>query len=131
MPKSKRKGKPRAPAKLNEKTIVCSHSGCGKSFSRPIEVRVTGSGDVPEIYDACPHCFSKVTYHNQVPKSTGETSPAVVASDKDVDKEKDKRVKSKPSGCPHSFGYLSDRPKGASIPDSCLMCPEITKCMLQ
>ncbi len=130
MPRSKRKGKPQVPSKLNEETIVCPNAECGNSFTKPIAVRV-GGASASETYDACPRCLSKVTYHNQVRKSIEETSPHIIASDEDPDKEKDTRVKSKPSGCPHSFGYLSNRPKGASIPDSCLMCPEITKCMLQ
>lgn len=36
-----------------------------------------------------------------------------------------------PTGCPHYFGYLSRRPQNASIPEECLTCREMIKCMLK
>ena len=36
-----------------------------------------------------------------------------------------------PPGCPHYLGYLSKRPKNASIPDECLTCRKMVKCMLE
>jgi hypothetical protein len=36
-----------------------------------------------------------------------------------------------PPGCPHYLGYLSKRPKDASIPDECLTCRKMVKCMLE
>lgn len=36
-----------------------------------------------------------------------------------------------PPGCPHYFGYLSRRPKNASIPEECLTCQKMIKCMLR
>jgi hypothetical protein len=36
-----------------------------------------------------------------------------------------------PSACPHHFGYLANRPKNASIPQECLICSKIVKCMLK
>jgi len=131
MSKSKGRGKLRALAKLDEKTIVCSFAGCGKSFDRPIEVKVIGSGGTPEIYDACPYCFSKVITHRQGLKDVEKISPFPITLDKDSDMKKSGERKDKQAGCPHSFGYLSNRPKGTSIPDVCLTCPKITKCMFQ
>jgi len=34
-----------------------------------------------------------------------------------------------PSGCPHHFGYLANRPKKASVPQECLICPKILECI--
>jgi hypothetical protein len=34
------------------------------------------------------------------------------------------------SGCPHSFGYLANRPKEESIPQVCFVCPKMVDCML-
>jgi len=34
-----------------------------------------------------------------------------------------------PSGCPHHFGYLTNRPKNAHIPQKCLICQKILECM--
>ena len=34
------------------------------------------------------------------------------------------------SGCPETFGYLANRPKGVPIPQGCLICPKMVDCML-
>ena len=34
-----------------------------------------------------------------------------------------------PSGCPHHFGYLANRPKNAPVHQECLTCPKILECM--
>ena len=36
-----------------------------------------------------------------------------------------------PSGCTHHFGYLTNRPRDAPIPQECLTCPKIVDCMLK
>jgi hypothetical protein len=131
MSKSKGRGKLGALAKLDEKTIVCSYVGCGKSFNRPIEAKVIGPDGTYEIYDACPYCFSKVVTHRQHLKPSEKISPLVISPDKDLDMKKSGEKKHKEAACPYSFGYLSNRPKGTPIPDACLTCPKITKCMLQ
>ena len=38
--------------------------------------------------------------------------------------------KTGPQNCPHYLGYLKERAKNTPIPDECLTCPEVTKCML-
>ena len=50
-----------------------------------------------------------------------EESPIIEAS-----AEKDNHF----SGCPKTFGYLAKRPKGAPIPQQCMLCPKIVDCML-
>ena len=35
-----------------------------------------------------------------------------------------------PSDCLHHFGYLASRPKNAPIPQECLICPRLGKCMV-
>jgi hypothetical protein len=113
--------------------VNCSRSECGKSFDKPIELTIIGADHKSETYDACPHCFHKVT--NQpitVPEKKSEKTVPSVPSipiteiDKEESDEEDKSIE-----CPHSFGHLSRRPKGSSIPDECLTCREITQCMLQ
>jgi len=45
---------------------------------------------------------------------------------------KDKKTpkpKKPSSACLHEFVYLGTLPKNASIPDECLGCPEIVKCL--
>jgi hypothetical protein len=34
------------------------------------------------------------------------------------------------SGCPETFGYLANRPKGVPIPQGCLICPKMVDCVL-
>jgi len=34
-----------------------------------------------------------------------------------------------PSGCPHHFGYLANRPKNAPVPQECLTCPKMLECI--
>jgi len=131
MSKSKGRGKLRALAKLDKKIIVCSYAGCGKSFGRPIEVKVIGPDGAPEIYDACPYCFSKVITHRQGLNPLEKMLPLPITLEEDLDMKKSGKRKDQQTGCPHSFGYLSNRPKGTSIPDACLTCSKITKCMLQ
>jgi hypothetical protein len=40
------------------------------------------------------------------------------------------RSSSKISGCPHHFGYLSQRPRGEEIPEECMVCKKIVDCMV-
>ena len=37
--------------------------------------------------------------------------------------------KNKQARCAHFLGYLKTRPKGSSIPDECLTCATLMKCM--
>lgn len=54
---------------------------------------------------------------------------------KDVKPEKEKHAEPEepkreaPSGCPHYLGYLGKRPKNAPIPEECLTCKDMVKCM--
>ena len=41
-----------------------------------------------------------------------------------------KTSKTGPQNCRHYLGYLKERAKNTPIPDECLTCPEVTKCML-
>jgi hypothetical protein len=45
--------------------------------------------------------------------------------------EESPKKETAPSGCPETFGYLSNRPSDAPIPPQCLLCPRIVDCMLQ
>ena len=37
----------------------------------------------------------------------------------------------KPRACAHQFGYLSKRSSKEQIPEECMMCEDIVKCMLK
>jgi DNA-directed RNA polymerase subunit RPC12/RpoP len=88
--------------------MVCPYSKCGKAFSRPIELTIRTQNTLKTYY-ACPHCFSRVTILNKREKP----EDAVRAS----------------SNCAYFVGYLKTRPKNSPIPDECLTCNKILKCI--
>ena len=44
-------------------------------------------------------------------------------------KQQEKDVSERPRACSHYFGYVKTLPKNTSIPDECLWCPWIVKCL--
>lgn len=102
--------------------IVCSNVKCGKIFSEPIELTVRAEGSF-ETYHACPHCFSRMSVSDNLEKRLGE---APLASIKNTSRD----TKSGDAiGCAHFVGYLKTRPRDSAIPDECLTCSKILKCM--
>jgi len=111
------------PVMLRGQAVVCSYAKCGKSFSEPIELTVRAKGSL-ETYYACPHCFSRVSVSDKSGKSLNE---AHVGASRDTSKDiKENDV----ADCPYSLGYLKTRPKDSPIPDECLTCAAIMKCMM-
>jgi len=94
-----------------------------------------GSKDA-ETYDACPYCLSEVTE---------EPALAIIATESDLDadriegkpevfkptEDKPDKLDPKPSKCSRQFGYLSKRSSKEQIPEECMVCEEIIKCMLK
>ena len=109
---AKRKEHTRGTVRAEEK-FTCANSSCGFVFSKPIKVKNLCQD--AEIYDACPRCFTAVT---------GVGNVQVIQAEPDLNTE---TVTSKQ--CAHRFGYLSVRPKNEPIPDDCMMCENIVKCM--
>lgn len=108
----------------------CSCEACGRVFENPI--RLTNFSAAPmQIYKACPFCFSKLE-ENVVPE---EPSNLKASTPKDASVaflENQKDVKSsEQTSCPHHFGYLKNRPKNTQIPDVCLTCEKMIKCLLE
>ena len=125
---AKRKDHTRGTAKTEE-TFTCSNSSCGLVFSKPIKVK--NLCDASGIYDACPRCFTAVTEAGNVPLI--QTKPS---SGADIDQSGTiggvERKKLEPIAnkhCAHKFGYLGERQKNEKIPDDCIMCENIVKCM--
>jgi len=110
------------PILTEEQPMVCPYTKCGKIFNRPIELTVRTNGSL-ETYYACPHCFSRVNVLDNLKKSVGEASLSAL-------KEPSKGTeKNDAAGCTHFIGYLKTRPKDSPIPDECLTCSKILKCM--
>lgn len=110
-----------SPVVQGEQTIVCSYVKCGKSFSEPIELTVRAEGSL-ETYYACPHCFSRVSASDNLEKGLGEAPLGALRDDSEG-------IENDAVNCAHSLGYLKTRPKDSPIPDECLTCSRILKCM--
>jgi hypothetical protein len=87
-------------------------------------------------YDACPYCLTEITLE-EAPAITKEerkpeTNETIIKEpDMRPTKEKSAKAQSKVQGCAHYFGYLSKRPTKEKIPEECVICENIVKCMLQ
>ncbi len=121
-----------------KQAIGCSCSVCGRSFTEPIELTIVQADGSLETYDACPHCFSRVSLEDrrvegtETPSDEFEKRPgeAPLSVPKKGPKGRAKDTdKIKPAGCAHFLGYLKTRPKDAPIPDECLTCASIMQCM--
>ncbi len=110
------------PVMPQGQAIVCPYVKCGKIFSEPIELTVRAEGSLKTYY-ACPHCFSQVSVSDNPEKSPSE-APLNALRDASKSVEKNDAV-----NCTHFLGYLKTRPKDSPIPDECLTCSEILKCM--
>ena len=109
------------PLMPQEQAIVCSYVKCGKIFSEPIELTVRANGSL-ETYHACPHCFSRVNISDNLKKGLSEDSLGAL-------RDASKGIKNDAVNCAHFLGYLKTRPKDSPIPDECLTCSRILKCM--
>ena len=110
------------PVSPQVEATVCPYVKCGKIFGEPIELTVRAEGSL-ETYHACPHCFSRISLPHNLEKDLPKVPLNVLSDDsKDIDKNR-------PVGCAHFLGYLKNRPEGSPIPDPCLTCISILKCM--
>jgi len=125
---AKRKEHTRGTVRAEEK-FTCANSSCGFVFSKPIKVK--NLCEDAEIYDACPRCFTAITEVRDVQAIEAETDLNVDTEGNEAASktgmQKTEPVTSKQ--CAHRFGYLSARPKNEPIPDDCMMCENIVKCM--
>jgi len=125
---AKRKEYTRWTLKAEEK-FTCTNPSCGFVFSKPIKVK--NLCEDAEIYDACPRCFTAIAEVGNVPVIEAEPIPSVDTERSEVSNEVETKKTEPAIGkqCAHRFGYLSVRPKDEKIPDDCLMCDNIVKCM--
>jgi hypothetical protein len=125
---AKRKEHTRGTPKAEEK-LTCTNSSCGLVFSKPIKVKNLFENS--DIYDACPRCFTALNEIDSGPYNETELNPYVDACRSEVSSKVGAK-KSEPATskqCAHRFGYLSQRAKNEKIPDDCLTCENIVKCM--
>ena len=112
--------------------FTCPNSACGLVFSKPLKVKnlcVKNS----EIYDACPRCLTAITIEEGPPMTEARLDTGLTTNDNVEDVPTvEKKMESRPATrCSHRFGYLSERPRNDKIPDECVVCENIVKCMLK
>jgi len=106
------------------RSIVDSCGRCGRVVSTPVRLTDLSRRPVEETYYACPFCLSRldveeVTEHLESQEPSQEEKSMV------------EKVEDNVSNCTYEFGYLGSRPKDSVIPDECLICPRILKCMVK
>lgn len=99
----------------NSVDFTCNE--CGEAFQKPILATVSRNGRM-QTYYACPRCMTRISKERK----------EITISNKDVKKTSVKLENN--AECKHFFGYLKKRPKDVPIPDECLTCEKMIKCMI-
>lgn len=119
---------------MESQPITCPNESCGKVFTNPLKTTDLGSRS-PKTYDACPYCLTEIIVEEQpviaMLKSTPEERGDEISktSLRFVEEKQSSPVKT--PCCQHQLGYLSKRAAKEKIPDECIMCEQIVKCMLK
>jgi len=102
--------------------MTCTNNRCGKVFDKPL-VLIDLAKPSEESSHVCPYCLSKLEPEPTQPEE--ETFTQTFSDEKFQEIAEQKEQK-----CPQFVGYLSKRPKNAPIPEFCLTCPQMMKCLL-
>lgn len=102
---------------LEKESFECQNPRCKKVFDTPIFIHDLSS---QTTYYGCPFCLTKTekSYQKRDEAHQLKTPPKEA-------KKKQEAVK-----CSHFYGYLSQREKGAEMPEECLTCKKMVDCML-
>jgi DNA-directed RNA polymerase subunit RPC12/RpoP len=112
-------------AKKENNCISCE--ACGREFETPIHLTNLSSPS-QQSYNACPFCFTRLEKDEVLEESN---NPKVSTSkNTSVVSKKDEKEPNQATGCPHYLGYLKKRPKNTPIPETCLTCEKMIKCVL-
>ena len=132
-------------SQIEEKTkkgsvFTCPNASCGKVFSKPLKaLNLQQDPDGP--FDACPYCLTEINVDDtsavtpEEPETFEEeeveAEPEFEVEETAPPAEKHVEISEAPSECLHHIGYLSERSSKEQIPDECMMCKDIVKCMLK
>jgi len=107
----------------NRSSFSCNE--CGLTFQKPILATVSSSSHTQRYY-ACPHCLAKVkpVKERKGIKRKKTLKPLEPSTKKDMVKLEENM------NCKHFLGYLKQRPKNSPIPEECLTCSRMIKCLL-
>ena len=101
-------------------SMACPNNKCKRVFTKPLELIDLAKPSAKSSY-VCPFCLSILEPTQPEQETVTETSPS--EKFEDVTKQKEEK-------CPQFLGYLHKRPKDAPIPEFCLTCPQMMKCLL-
>jgi hypothetical protein len=119
---------------VEEDRFKCSNPSCGFAFSKPLKVKDMGSQD-SQCYDACPRCLAAINTEESVP--TVDAEPDATVEDNKAEEtiaSSSEQRNAEPFAtihCAHHLGYLSEKSKNEKIPEDCIVCENIVKCMLK
>jgi hypothetical protein len=117
-----------------EDKFACPNSSCGLVFSKPVKVKNVGSED-SQSYEACPRCLTAIIVEESVP--VVDAKPGAKVEDNKGQETVVSNSEERSTGpsttvqCAYHFGYLSERAKNEKIPEDCIVCENILKCMLK
>lgn len=112
-------------------SYTCPNPCCGRRVSVPLKVMDLRLKK-PQPYLACPHCLGEIVsdQRSQAVESfidnTKENAPGIA---KELEKA-EKTLAAQRVDCAYHLGYLSERSNREGIPEECMMCGQIVKCML-
>ncbi len=112
-------------------SYTCPNPCCGRRSSVPLKV-VDLRLKKPQPYLACPHCLGKIV-----------SDPCSQAAESFIDSKKENApgvakglekaevtLTAQKGDCAYHLGYLSERSSREGIPEECMVCGQIVKCML-
>lgn len=123
---------PQSSGEVHE--VGCSCESCGREYASPVELADFCKKPM-QTYRACPFCFTKVEEPDE-PKLPRKTSvlklkePLPIEDSRDISSDTQADESPQDVECAHHFGYLKKRPKNTAIPDDCLTCPQMIKCIM-
>lgn len=126
--------------KMQTQSFTCSNPKCERTFANPIIVQDLNPKD-KDSYQACPYCLTEIVTEKPSQAKREKRKPKKKRTEKrpKIEEKKGQSIKielpTEPSleerGCPHHFGYLSERSNMKEIPEECMTCEKIVECMLK
>lgn len=123
----------RKKEKSKDSQFICQNASCRLMFSKPLQVKNLTVKD-PRPYEACPRCLTAVTSVEGHPPSEPERSPSGEFPEVEETSGSLEEGKAEPlvgTQCTHHFGYLGERTKSEQIPEDCMVCENLVKCMVK
>jgi len=114
------------------RVFTCSNPVCGRTFSVPIKVVDLRVSD-PRPSLACPHCLGRIApdVDSRVDDSSTNDAKETVDNKPEQPREIGNSVERPITKCAFHLGFLSERSSKEKMPEDCIVCENIIKCMLK